>query len=95
MAGILHNVVINPPPTERGLFRTTARNDGKTARPTPPPAPPPPPPSRRSAPRRCPVCGSTNSDHPQLFTAVNDLFKCNVCNSQISENGAVVTNGVY
>lgn len=92
MAGILHNVVINPPPTERGLFRTTSRNDGKTARPTPPPAPPQP---RRSAPRRCPVCGSTNIDHSQLFTVENNLFKCSVCNSQISENGSVVTNGVF
>ena len=92
MAGILHNVVINPPPTERGLFRTTARTDGKTARQTQSPAPIQP---RRSAPRRCPVCGSTNSNHAQLFALVNDLFKCNVCTSQISENGSVVTNGVF
>ena len=92
MAGILHNVVISPPPTERGLFRTTARSDGKSVRQTPSPAPPQP---RRSAPRRCPVCGSTNSDYVQLFTSINDLFKCNVCNSQISENGSVVINGVF
>lgn len=92
MAGILHNVVINPPPTELGLFRTTSRSDGKTARQTPSPTPPQP---RRSAPRRCPVCGSTNSEHAQLFNLINDLFCCNVCNSQISENGSVITNGVF
>jgi hypothetical protein len=92
MAGILRNVVINPPPTERGLFRTMSRNDGKTALPARPSEPPRP---RRSAPRRCPVCGSTDSEHAQLFTSVNDLFKCNICNSQISGNGSVVTNGVF
>ena len=92
MAGILHNVIITPPATERGLFRTMSRNDGKTARPAPLPTPPQP---RRSGPRRCPVCGSTDSDYPRLFSAVNDLFKCSVCSSQISGSGTVITNGVF
>lgn len=92
MAGILHNVVINPPPTQRGLFRTTSRTDGKIANPTPPNRPPRP---RRSAPMRCPICGSLSSEHPNLFTYVNELYKCNICDSQISENGSVVTNGGF
>jgi len=93
MSGPLHNVRINPPAPKRstsGLFRTISRTDGKTALPQRTERPR----RRRSAPRKCPICGSSRDDKPGLFVQLGELYKCTVCDSQIRQNGSVATNGV-
>lgn len=95
MAGILHNVVIHPATPRRstdGLFRVVSRSDGKTSNPSNGAQRPPRP--SRSAPNRCPICGTYNSDCPRLFTKERDLFKCTICGSKIKENGSVVMTGI-
>lgn len=94
MAGILHNVIIKPAEERRaagGLFLTVSRTDGKTVA---PPAPQPPPPPRRSGPQRCPLCGTTVADTPNLFRKRGRLFECRVCSTRINEIGALVVLGV-
>ena len=85
---VLHNVVKTPATkieVRPGMFKVTSRTDI----PAEPEAP------RRTAPMKCPICGTRASSHPGLFTQVGNLFKCNVCDTQISESGTVVVNGVF
>lgn len=93
MSGHLHNVRINPPAPKRsisGLFKTISRTDGKTALPRKNEGPH----KRKSAPRKCPICGSSRDENLGLFVQSGELYGCTICGSQIRQNGTVATNGV-
>ena len=89
MASILKNVVIHQPQRIQppaGAFRVVSRTDrvrepGATTTANG---------NVKSPPHRCPLCGTTTSEKPDLFAIEGDSFRCTICDTRILENGSIV-----